>query len=81
MKMCSYGTQQSIMVIVAWRVIDLLHTDAVLDEPFVDCFCRMGHKDTTSKVGFRQDERQTHRVVKVETALVERSACMEVYRK
>ena len=40
------------------RQAGLLYTDAVLDEPFVDCFCGMSHEDATSEIGLCENVRQ-----------------------
>lgn len=35
--------------------IDLLYSNTVLDQPFVDSFCRMRHIYFSSEVGFSKD--------------------------
>ena len=49
---------------VAGHIAD---TDGVLDEPFVDGFCGMGHKDTALEVGLCEDVWQRGRVIDVKT--------------
>lgn len=45
-------------------------TDRVLDQPLVNCFCGMGHEDTTAEVRLGEDIGKTHCVVEVETRMV-----------
>ena len=46
---------------------EVLDTDAVLDEPFVNRLCRMGHEYTAAEVGLCQDIGKGRCMVEMET--------------
>ena len=48
-KVIGFGVELGCKVRRGGAVAD---ADRVLNQPFVDCFCRMGHEDTATKIGF-----------------------------
>lgn len=59
----------------------LLHSYAILYQPFVDSFSRMCHEDAAAEVCLCQNERQTHSMVEVETVIRRQLALMALVDK